>query len=108
DSDIRAEWPVDAGEGHYTLSYRVVSADGHPISGAITFTIGAPSGPAATGPADSTGATDTDGDATTRAALVVLTAMQYVGLLVLAGLRFFERIVLRGDLPAQSRAGTVG
>ncbi|QMV43454.1 copper resistance CopC/CopD family protein [Cohnella cholangitidis] len=29
-------------EGHYTVSYSVISADGHPISGAYVFTIGNP------------------------------------------------------------------
>ncbi|WP_027087775.1 copper resistance CopC/CopD family protein [Cohnella panacarvi] len=30
------------GEGHYTVSYSVISADGHPISGAYVFTVGDP------------------------------------------------------------------
>lgn len=30
------------GEGHYTVSYSVISADGHPISGAYVFTVGNP------------------------------------------------------------------
>lgn len=29
-------------EGHYTVSYSVISADGHPISGAYVFTVGNP------------------------------------------------------------------
>lgn len=29
-------------EGHYTVSYSVISADGHPISGAFVFTVGNP------------------------------------------------------------------
>lgn len=29
-------------EGHYTVSYSVISADGHPISGAYIFTVGNP------------------------------------------------------------------
>ncbi|WP_080836598.1 copper resistance CopC/CopD family protein [Cohnella massiliensis] len=33
-------------EGHYTVSYSVISADGHPVSGAYVFTVGNP--PAAT------------------------------------------------------------
>ncbi|XID93229.1 copper resistance CopC/CopD family protein [Paenibacillaceae bacterium WGS1546] len=31
------------GEGHYTVSYSVISADGHPVSGAYVFTVGNPS-----------------------------------------------------------------
>ncbi|MFC5528620.1 copper resistance CopC/CopD family protein [Cohnella yongneupensis] len=30
------------GEGHYTVSYSIISADGHPISGAYVFTVGHP------------------------------------------------------------------
>ncbi len=30
------------GDGHYTVSYSVISADGHPISGAYVFTVGNP------------------------------------------------------------------
>lgn len=30
------------GEGHYTVSYSVISSDGHPISGAYVFTVGNP------------------------------------------------------------------
>jgi hypothetical protein len=29
------------GSGDYTVAYRVVSADGHPVSGRLTFTVGA-------------------------------------------------------------------
>ncbi|WP_256760793.1 copper resistance CopC/CopD family protein [Cohnella sp. WQ 127256] len=38
---IRMELPK-LGEGHYTVSYSVISADGHPISGAYVFTVGNP------------------------------------------------------------------
>ncbi|MGI5194310.1 copper resistance CopC/CopD family protein [Streptomyces sp. CA-288835] len=37
-------------EGTYTVSWRVVSADGHPISGAFTFSIGEPSAGSAIAP----------------------------------------------------------
>lgn len=30
------------GEGHYTVSYSVISEDGHPVSGAYVFTVGNP------------------------------------------------------------------
>ncbi|WP_031087510.1 copper resistance protein CopC [Streptomyces sp. NRRL S-1831] len=35
------------GEGTYTVAWRVVSADSHPVSGAFTFSVGAPSRSAA-------------------------------------------------------------
>lgn len=44
---IKAQLPADGPRGTYTLSYRVVSADGHPVSGSIRFTV-------TTGPAPAT------------------------------------------------------
>lgn len=34
---VRVAWPKDLPGGQYRVAYRVVSADGHPITGAITF-----------------------------------------------------------------------
>lgn len=51
-------------EGGYTLAYRVISADGHPISGQIAFSVGE-GGPAAAEPeadAGATGGADRDGE----------------------------------------------
>lgn len=39
----RAALPPDLDEGTYTVAWRVVSADSHPVSGAFTFSIGTPS-----------------------------------------------------------------
>jgi len=39
-TDLVLPWPADLGRGTWQVSYRVVSADGHPVSGAITFTVG--------------------------------------------------------------------
>lgn len=36
---ISAPWPEDAGAGTYQVAYRIVSADGHPVTGAITFEV---------------------------------------------------------------------
>ncbi|MFH8241631.1 copper resistance CopC/CopD family protein [Streptomyces sp. NPDC018321] len=42
----------ELGEGTYTVAWRVVSADSHPVSGAFTFSVGKPSAaPAAVDPA---------------------------------------------------------
>lgn len=43
-STIKAQLPANGPRGVYTLSYRVVSADGHPVSGSVTF--GVTTGPA--------------------------------------------------------------
>ncbi|MEU6374014.1 copper resistance protein CopC [Streptomyces sp. NPDC046909] len=44
----RVTLPSGLGEGTFTVAWRVVSADSHPVSGAFTFSIGAPSATAAT------------------------------------------------------------
>jgi copper transport protein len=50
DATVKVGLRGGLGVGTYTVSYRVVSADSHPISGAYTFHIGRPSGGAT--PAD--------------------------------------------------------
>jgi methionine-rich copper-binding protein CopC len=36
---VSVDWPERSGAGQYRAAYRVVSADGHPIDGSITFTV---------------------------------------------------------------------
>ncbi|MGC0376355.1 copper resistance protein CopC [Streptomyces sp. SAI-229] len=48
----RADLPGGLADGTYTVAWRVVSADSHPVSGALTFSIGAPSPTAPAAPAD--------------------------------------------------------
>jgi copper transport protein len=45
---IGAALPAGLGSGTYTATFRVVSADGHPISGGAVFTVGAGAGSAVT------------------------------------------------------------
>lgn len=53
---------ADGPDGSYTMAYRVVSEDGHPISGEITFSVGDAVGD------DSSAATESAGDGTDQAA----------------------------------------
>ncbi|GAB2874191.1 copper resistance protein CopC [Streptomyces deserti] len=39
----RITLPAELGEGTFTVAWRVVSADSHPVSGAFTFSVGKPS-----------------------------------------------------------------
>ncbi|MGV9391924.1 copper resistance CopC/CopD family protein [Streptomyces olivaceus] len=51
----RVALPGGLGEGTYTVAWRVVSADSHPVSGAFTFSVGTPSSTVAsvdTGPTE--------------------------------------------------------
>ncbi|RCS61202.1 copper resistance protein CopC [Microbacterium sp. JB110] len=91
DSTVTINLPDDLADGSYALSYRIVSADGHPIGGAIAFQIGAGT-PTSAAP----DLAELDGTpAATETAVSFLTVLQYLGLLVFAGLLFFDRIVLR-------------
>src|SRR4051794_5241949 len=64
--------------GTYLVSYRVVSADSHPVSGAYPYSVGAASTPPR--------ASDAPGvDPVVRAALPVIRFLGYVGLLLLVG-----------------------
>ncbi|WBB82155.1 copper resistance protein CopC [Micromonospora sp. WMMD882] len=65
--------------GTYLVSYRVVSADSHPVSGAFTYSVGAPS----TVPVDT--GTDSRADPAVGVAVKVARFLTYAGLLLLVG-----------------------
>jgi copper transport protein len=72
--------PVDSGaRGTYLVSYRVISADSHPVSGAFTYSVGAPSA----APTDS--GTDTRANPVVGNAVKVAKYVGYLGLLLLVG-----------------------
>ncbi|MGR6317667.1 copper resistance protein CopC [Micromonospora soli] len=73
--------PVDSSgaRGTYLVSYRVISADSHPVSGAFTYSVGAPSTP----PSDT--GTDTRADPVVENAVKVAKYLGYLGLLLLVG-----------------------
>lgn len=91
DTTVTITLPDELGEGAYALAYRVVSADGHPIGGALTFQIGDGD---YTVPDTSTVPAD---PVVTDTIVSILTVAQYLGLLLLAGLLCFDRVVLRRD-----------
>jgi copper transport protein len=70
---------ADAAKGTYLISYRVISADSHPVAGAIVYSVGAPS----TRPAD--GETDPEQNPAVRSAIPVAKYLGYVGLVLLVG-----------------------
>ncbi|QQP93382.1 CopD family protein (plasmid) [Skermanella sp. TT6] len=74
---IRIALPEDLPEGGYVLSYRVTSADGHPVAGSIVFAAGTEAPPAAV-----TEPSATDGTAVAAAAV---RALHYAALLFAAG-----------------------
>ena len=74
-TDVIFPWPTQAPPGEYSIAYRVVSADGHPVTGTISFSYATaapeptPSDTAADPPAsDSTPSTESSPPATSPAA----------------------------------------
>lgn len=108
---IAVPWPQDAGGGDFRVSYRVVSADGHPIDGTISFTVsGAPTasspagaatspGSAAATPTNSTADSDSDLPMWIPAVVVVVGVM--IGAAIARALR--HRRVRETDSPVATR-----
>lgn len=90
DTAVVALLPDLAPDARYTIAWRVVSADGHPVSGLFAFTLGDPPPDA---PAPS--AEDTDSSAVLEVAQSVTTGIWYAGLLLVAGLLAFQVFCVR-------------
>jgi copper transport protein len=75
--------PSALASGTHVLSWRVISADGHPVGGAVMFSIGAPSAQPAAGAQSLT-------DGNVRAGLWAAKVAIYVGLFVGVGGAFFR------------------
>lgn len=41
-TDVKVPWPADLPPGEYSVAFRVVSADGHPVTGRVTFSYDSP------------------------------------------------------------------
>jgi copper transport protein len=81
----------DLRRGTHALSWRVISADGHPVAGSLVFSIGAPSTPpSADGP----------GDRSVSAALWAAKVIIYVGLFIGIGGAFFRAWIADWASPA--------
>ncbi|WP_416956452.1 copper resistance CopC/CopD family protein [Nocardioides sp. T5] len=79
---------ADLADGTYVVSWNVLSGDGHPISGALTFSVGAPSASVTAAPEPQSSSTAVT---VVRDVVAVVT---YVGLLLAAGLALFLALVL--------------
>jgi copper transport protein len=83
--------PADLAAGSYVASYRVISADAHPVGGAIVFMLGAPS-PAP--PAASIAAVDAAREEAWQVAAIVVRGARDAALLFAAGGALFIALVL--------------
>ncbi|CAM3897643.1 copper resistance CopC/CopD family protein [Smaragdicoccus niigatensis] len=86
DAIVHATLPPGLAEGSYIVSWRVISDDGHPIGGALTFSIGHASTTNAVAEIDHPGVTWL---------IRIAQALAYLGLLVSCGLALFQAWVAR-------------
>ncbi|MER7165680.1 FixH family protein [Micromonospora sp. NPDC000207] len=89
--------PPDLAEGTYIVTFRVISADSHPVSGGLSFAVGAPSDSAVVPVPESRPTLALD---VTRQ---VAEGVSYLGLLVSAGLVVFLLVLLHGEAPRLRR-----
>lgn len=92
--------PADLPRGSHILSYRVASGDGHPISGSLVFSIGAPTGTAAQ--------PLTEGNEAIRGALWLARVTLYIGLFAGTGGVFFLAWVAPGLPPGKAARPLAG
>ncbi len=93
DRTLMIEAPTDLSSGTHVLSWRVISEDGHPVGGAVVFSIGAASGRSPT--------PETRTDPAVRAILWLGKVGLYLGLLMGLGGAAFATWV--GPLPRDAR-----
>jgi len=84
DAVLTVDVPDTLDEGTYVVSWRVVSADGHPVAGALTFSVGRPSAVVRPPPTP-----DESSASGVRGALSAVQAIGYLGLFLAAGLVVF-------------------
>src|SRR5699024_11856175 len=84
----------DLEDGTQLVGWRVTSDDGHPISGAFTFSIGSETEVTA-----DVEDSDDDGSLTVSILLWLLRGLLYVGVLLSAGLLLFERCFVPRGTP---------
>lgn len=94
----------ELGQGSYSLNWRVVSQDGHPISGTIAFTVAGGSATSGENPAGSTEQDSDQPSGNSSSALLsepwMIVALSVVGVLVAAGaIVTFVMRMRRGNTP---------
>lgn len=96
DDKVVATLPGQLAQGTYTVSWRVISADDHPVSGGFPFSIGKRTAP--------TGQTQLDEPSTAlNLTRLIATGLGYLGVLGGIGLAVFELLVLAASPGAVPR-----
>ncbi|MEU1256662.1 copper resistance CopC/CopD family protein [Streptomyces chartreusis] len=93
----RVTLPAKLAEGTYTVAWRVVSADSHPVSGAFTFSVGKPSLTTAT---VDTGPTE---DPATKSLYNIARYLAYLAVALLIGTATFMAVCRPPDAPVLHR-----
>jgi copper transport protein len=93
-STIAVALPAGMSLGTNLLSWRVISADSHPVGGALTFSIGRPSAPP--------GRLPTGTDTLLRGAIWLARVLLYLGLFVGVGGAFYEGWIAFAPLVART------
>jgi copper transport protein len=97
--------PSGLGDGTYTATYRVVSADSHPISGGFVFSVGDPGGPPAESVSDLLA--DSEAGPVTGAAAGVARFVTYAATAIVVGGLLFALLAfapVAGDRPRAREA----
>ncbi|GAA1403460.1 hypothetical protein GCM10009662_29880 [Catellatospora coxensis] len=90
-AELEVELPARLGDGTTVVTWRVVSEDGHPISGALTFSVGAPT------PVNTPAAAEPSSIPEVPWTLTLARVLGYLGLLLAAGLVAFAALFLPAD-----------
>ncbi|MFD5572193.1 copper resistance CopC/CopD family protein [Streptomyces cadmiisoli] len=93
---VRLSLPPGLRDGTYTVAWRVVSADSHPVSGAFLFSVGAPS-------ATTAAVTAPTEDPATTGLYNIARYAAYAALALLVGVLVFTAAVLGGPSEALRR-----
>lgn len=98
---ISASLPADLADGTYTATFRAVSADSHPISGGILFTVGEPGA----GPSQTVGELLAESEAgpITSGAFWFVRLLSYLAIGIGVGTLAFALLVWNPALRASSR-----
>ncbi len=91
---VTVDLPDTLAEGTYVVAWRIVSADGHPVAGSLTFSVGTPSLRVVSPPPPRAA-----GSSVTTS-LAVVNGVTYIGLLLTVGLGIFLLLLL----PAEAKA----
>lgn len=102
-SDVSIGLQPDIAHGTYTATYRVISADGHPVSGGFLFSVGEAGAAPTKTVAELAGAANAGSETTT--AFAVARAVQYAAIALAVGAFVFLLLPWLGGLRAVAGAG---